>query len=322
MQPAAESPTEAANFEYLGNLPSVKSAVKWDSKDHDGAVLETDHYRLYTTLTDPMSIRQVPAFLESAYIGYKSQLPRPMESPHKFDVYLFENRSQWETFTKGFVTAHVETYLKIQKGAYYLNGACVAYNIGLEKTLSALGHEGWHHFASRMFIYRLPSWLDEGMAVMFETFSKHNGRFRFHPEKNSTRIGYLKLIQQQGAMIPLEQLISLNPGQVIDDNRSVLAYYSQVYALIRFLKEDNNGRYAAAFSSMLGDAATGKWPLKDEIKNIASNRNITLTTEYNERLSPQLFKYYIGFDLESIEQKYEIFCGKMGEYVVLKREFR
>ena len=107
--------------------------------------------------------------MESAYKAYNSQLPVPIKTSSKFIIYLFADRTQWEHFTWTFAGEQAEIFYKIKAGAYYHNDACVAYDIGPERTFSTLGHEGWHQFSSRHFKYRLPSWLDEGVAMLFET---------------------------------------------------------------------------------------------------------------------------------------------------------
>ena len=96
-------------------------------------------------------------------------------------MYLFGQRKQWDDFTSTFAGRQAGLYNKIKAGAYYLNGSCVAYNIGRERTFAVLGHEGWHQFNSRLFKYRLPSWVDEGIAMQFETSRYENGLFYFEP---------------------------------------------------------------------------------------------------------------------------------------------
>ena len=184
-------------------------------------------------------LKQVPAFVETAYRDYQSQLPYPIETQIRFDIYLFDNRSQWENFTKTFTPRHWPMYMKIKKGAYYLNGSCVAYNIGRTRTFSVLGHEGWHQFCSRHFKYRLPSWLDEGIAQLFETSKYDKSNFIFTPGKNYNRLGALKIILQDNQMIPLKKLIMLNPGEVVlndPKDKNVMAFYAQSYALVRSLR--------------------------------------------------------------------------------------
>ena len=45
------------------------------------------------------------------------------------------------------------------------DGVAVLYNIGTRDTFAIAAHEGWHQFSGRHFKYRLPSWLDEGVAL-------------------------------------------------------------------------------------------------------------------------------------------------------------
>jgi len=124
--------TPAGMIEYLQgqNLPALKSVEVWQNTYGPGLKLTTAHYEIFTTLLEPLMLNQVPGFVESAYHrGYNSQLPKPIETTSKSPVYLFAERKQWEDFTKTFAGPRAPIYHKIKAGAYYLNGACVAYNI-------------------------------------------------------------------------------------------------------------------------------------------------------------------------------------------------
>ncbi len=145
--------TCAGMIEYLQrlNLPALKSVEVWENDYGPGLKITTEHYEVFTTLLEPLMLSELPGFVESAYRGYNNQLPQPVETAAKFSVYLFAERKQWEDFTKSFTGPQAPLYCKIKAGAYYLNGSCVAYNIGRERTFSVLGHEGWHQFNSRHF---------------------------------------------------------------------------------------------------------------------------------------------------------------------------
>jgi hypothetical protein len=305
--------------EYLKDLPAVKNVKKWYNDYAPGIIITTSHYNIHTTLLEPLMLRQLPPFLEAAYAEYQSQLPSPIETKTKFTVYLFAERKQWENFTKDFTPNNAHVYLKIKKGAYYLNDACVAYNIGRTRTFAVLGHEGWHHFNSRHFIFRLPSWLDEGIATLFETASYHKGNFYFQPEKNTGRLGALKKTILTDKMFPLRDLIALNPGNVINDPQASLAFYAQSYALVRFLREDAYGKRLRNYQNLLLAAHRGNWPLETDIKKIAADRNIPLTANFNAAVSSKLFSLYIEDDLEKIEAEYANFCKKIVYYVRLKK---
>jgi hypothetical protein len=335
---AADINTPAGMSAYLKSrkLPALKSIDLWDSQFGTGLKLTTAHYEIYTTLLEPLMLSQVPGFVESAYRGYQSQLPQPIGTTAPLTVYLFANRQQWEVFTTDFTGPQAQLYLKIKAGAYYLNGSCVAYNIGRERTFASLGHEGWHQFNSRLFKYRLPSWLDEGIAMQFETTEYDKGLFTFTPDRNGYRLGSLKQTFLKGNVIPLKALITLNPGEVVSEgDDAVGAFYSQAYALVRFLREDDYGKRLAKYQKLLFDGLNGQWPLPQQDIKIAIDRNIPITVDWNRQVGAALFEHYIltGSDapvvqipgksqqspqFDKIEKEYLTFCKKIIYNVQLK----
>ena len=303
------------------NLPALVSVKSWENKYGDGLELATRHYRIFTTLLEPLMLSQVPGFVESAWRAYNSQLPEPVESTRGLTIYLFAERSQWEKFTDEFAGTQAKLYRKITVGAYYLKGACVAYDIGRERTFSVLGHEGWHQFNKRIFKYRLPSWLDEGIAMLFETSIYKDGFFYFRPAKNMYRLGGLRKTLLEDKTIPLETLVSINPGEILamqNPNEAVTAFYSQAYALVRFLREADYGRRLGSYRRILYDGLKGKWPLTAENKKIAINRNIPLTVKWNRTVGRKIFNKYIDEDMEKIEEEYLAYCRKIVYRVRLK----
>ena len=294
-------------------LPDLESIEPWQNIYGPGVKISTRHYEVYATLMDRFLLSMIPAFLESAYNVYSNQIPEPVGNSTKFPIYLFANRTQWEQFTGAFAGNQAEIFYKIKAGAYYHNGACVVYDIGMTRTLSALGHEGWHQFSSRHFKYRLPSWLDEGVAMLFETYSNNNGTITFEPYKNEYRISALKKTLSSNKMIPLNELTAINPGQVLasDQAEAVSAFYSQSYALVRFLREYNHGIRHGIYNQLLTDGFLGRWPLDEVSKEIATDRNLPRTILWNHIVGTQLFLQYINDDFEEIEQEYKAFCRQI-----------
>jgi len=276
--------TPAGIIEYLQSrrLPALHSVEVWENEYGPGLKITTAHYEIFTTLLEPLMLSQVPGFVESAYRGYNNQLPKPIETRGRFTVYLFGKREQWEDFTRVFTGPQADLYCKIKAGAYYLNGACVSYNIGRERTFSVLAHEGWHQFNSRHFKFRLPSWLDEGIAMLFEASRYDRGLFYFEPGRNLNRLGALKMTLMKNKMIPLKELIALNPGEVLAANEddAVMAFYAQSYALVRFLREADYGKRLANYHNLLMDGLKGNWPLGEQLRRIAADRNIPLPVRW------------------------------------------
>jgi hypothetical protein len=324
--------TETAKWDYerisgyMANVPGIRGMKPWDNPHGQGICIETQHYQIFTTLLDPLMLRQTPSFVESAYQAYESQVPDVIECTEKFKVYLFNDRQGWEAFTRQLTGPDAEVYLKIQRGAYAKDGVCVAYNIGRKQTFAVLGHEGWHQFNQHYFKYRLPSWLDEGVATLFETCQYKQGVFEFRPQDNLMRLGTLRKVIQEGRMIPTAQLITLNPAQVIegygDDNDAAMAFYAQNYAMVRFLREYGYGRRLAKYHNILLGGLRGTWSIEPGLAEMAADRKVPLTIAWNARVSPQLFTLYIDKDMEMIDSQYRQFCNDIIYHVRLKEELQ
>jgi hypothetical protein len=283
-------------------------------------LIETAHFEIHTTLLEPLILGRLAAFMETALQEYQKQLPSPIEIRQRMTLYLFGDRKQWESFTDVFAGPQAPIYRQIQKGAYCLKDTCVAYHIGIEQTFSALAHEGWHQFTGRHFVYRLPSFLDEGIATLFETFEQQDGRFVFRPDRNTGRLGTLKINLQQGRLIPLSTLIELNPGQVLDNSEPATAFYSQAHALVRFLRENNHELDIRAYQQMLYDALKGSWPVSEELGRTLSDRRVPMTARLNRELAPQLFSRYIHADIDRLQGPFESYCRRISQPILIKSQ--
>lgn len=285
----------------------------WANPYAPGIRIQTEHYLIYTTVLDSCLLAQVSGLMESAHRAYNAQLSDPIEPRTHSTVYLFSDRSQWEAFTRALTGEQAALFLRIQEGAYCFNGSCVAYDIGPERTLAALAHEGWHQFVNRHFAFRLPSWLDEGMAMMFEAFVRQDGQIRFEPAVNAYRIEPLRRTVSRGDLILLDPLLTTSPGEVMATDRSerVQTLYSQSYALVRFLREGEGGRHLAGFRRLLDDGLKGRWPLDPHALTIATDRNVPKTVRWNRVVGRQLFQYYVADDPDRIERQYLAFCAQL-----------
>jgi hypothetical protein len=305
----------AAMVAYLQaqNLPALESVELWENEYGPGLKLTTAHYEIFTTLLEPLMLRRVPRFVESAYRSYNSQLSKPIETRTKFTMYLFADRRQWEDFTRTFAGEQAKLFCKIKAGAYYHNGICVMYNIGRERTFFVLGHEGWHQFNGRHFKFRLPSWLDEGVAMLFEAHATEQGVLYFSPAENMYRLNALEKTLINNRMMPLKELIAINPGEVLatDETEAILGFYGQSYALVRFLREAGYGKRRGIYRQLLRGGLRGDWPLSEVSKRIATDRNIPRSILWNRIVGQLLFEQYIGDDFDQIEKEYLAFCWQI-----------
>ena len=114
-------------------------------------------------------------------------------------------------------------------------------------------------------------------------------------------------------MIPLKELIAINPGEVLatDETEAVLAFYSQSYALVRFLREAGYGKRLSVYRQLLADGLRGDWALDEVSKRIAVDRNMPRTILWNRIVGLLLFEDYISHDFGQIEQEYLAFCRQI-----------
>jgi hypothetical protein len=312
---SAVYPTSTVSMSVVDELLKQRpyellSVEAWFNDYAPGLVMHTSHYEIYTTITKASLLRRIASHVEAAHAQYSRCTGAVGTASSRSKVYLFANRAQWESFTRKFARDQAHMFVRIQEGAYCYKDSCVLYDIGVEKTLAAISHEGWHQFASQNFIYRLPSWLDEGIAMQFENTSWSSAGSRIDVTRNPYRLNSLRRVVSNHCAMRLTDLLSSSPGQVMASDRteSVAAFYSQSYALVRFLQEAGNAHFRAQYNRMVRDGLYGLWDLTAEDRRIASSRDLPRTLEWNSRVGRQLFEQYISARPASLEDAYIDFC--------------
>ena len=318
---------------FLTGLPMVRAVQPWQTTDIqteplDGLLVQTTHYDIFTTVSDPLILRQLPFFLESAFEHYCELIGKVPSFGKKLTVYFFISREQWEQFTRKWAGMQAQNYLQIRSGAYYLNGACVTYHLGRQENFSVLAHEGWHQFSDAFFEQRPPSWLDEGMATQFEAWSNRKGDIQFDARRNGGRLFALKTMLEQGTGFSLNQLLTLDAGAVLAKaqerdvmtatggdpetvNPKAAAFYAQVYALGRFMREYRYGQYRNRFENMMADGLQGHWPAEKVFGKRQISKAMMTTRRWTRQMGPLIFAEYIGPDIAQLEAEYQSFCRKI-----------
>ena len=90
-----------------------------------------------------------------------------------------------------------------------------------------------------------------------------------------------------------------------------MAFYSQSYALARFLREAPFARQRRTYERLLDDGLNGDWPLDEVSKQVAADRNIPRNVLWNHIIGLVLFHEYIGMDFEPVEKEYLAFCQQI-----------
>jgi hypothetical protein len=286
----------------------------WAFESEPGRLIETSHYRVFTTLSSRRTLDVIPVFVERALEHYRSALAALPEPDKTFETFIFGRRDQWQSQTRRIMQDRADLYLNLGRGGYSTRGTAVLYDLGLSDTLSILAHEGWHQYTQIAFRQPLPTWLEEGVATYME--GRRRGRqneFTFDPWSNRQRYETLRQAVRRNRLIPLEELVNRSPQEFLErDDSGLLTYYAQVWALVLFLAEGEQGRYRTALAQVLEDAAAGR---------IASRVATATSLSPGARRRPNasqngyvIARVYFNDDWAAFEEQYSLFVRRIAEY--------
>ncbi len=255
-----QAPIQAASSD-LGRF--VADRQPWTFRGDRGNAFFTPNAIIRTTTKDRKIIDRLPPFVELSILHYQSELTRLPPPKETIETYFFDQRLQWEALTRSLMGQRADVYLAIERGGYAAKHIGVFYDIGPKDSFVICAHEGWHQYSHSTFIDPMPVWLDEGVACLMEGF-RWDDQFpdhpRFIPWANIERFDQLRDAHHRDQLMPIHSLLTLRPQDLIarsDDQPIVLNYYAQVWALVHFLNEGENGRYSSSLKAMLRDAASG-----------------------------------------------------------------
>ncbi len=243
----------SASRAHLVQTPLVTSP--WSDAGEPGVCIETSHYRIYTTLQNPLQRALCARVVEAAWRRFAGLVPvTRVGSP--LVGYIFRNRQEWASHVRATAGPLAAVYLHIRRGGYEQNGQFAIWRTGLNEMLSVLAHECWHQLSFRMLKNHLPAWLDEGLATQNETFYWHGSRPVFTAWRNRPRWDALRAAYEQSQLLPLDALARAQAGDVVTQSAPVIrAYYAGVWSFMLFLK---HSRYRSRLLILLHEAQAGK----------------------------------------------------------------
>ncbi len=269
-------------------------------------VLRTTNYRIHTTITDEEMLDRLAQTLEGGLTQYRRIVPdvvlRTTDRP--LEAYVFATRAEWADFTSRNTGADASVYLQINRGGYTIRDWFAGFWIG-DGTYSMVAHEGWHQFIGRTFIGRLPPFLDEGFACMFENLRWEPTRTgevpRWNLSQNKGRTLALRNAVDDHKTFPLPDLVSMHAGDVIymPPDR-VEAFYAQNWAFARFLWEGEGGKHRAALASMLKDLAAG-FGLSGQPRPGVS------AVGWEPKSVRPMLEHYLGTSLDQLDVAYQAY---------------
>lgn len=293
--------------------PVVPAAIKvsqWSFDGRQGQQYQTEHYILLSTLDDPARMRRIAQTMEGAYQQYLLLVPEVAHHDRPMRCYWFANRDQWAEFTSKHAGAESAIYLQILRGGYSLHDEYVAYDLGDSQTFAVAAHEGWHQFVARNFRGRLPPFLEEGLACLFENIRWDNDLPRWNRQINLTRLRGLRKAQARGRLWPLGELVRTHAGLVVEEpSERIEAFYAQSWAFARFMCEYQDGRYRKRMQRLLADVATGTVFDPTGTHHRAGG-------EWDAAGVKPMLEYYLGQRLPAIEEEFQQFIRQIALEVI------
>lgn len=282
------------------SAPAMLVTEGWNFGDAPGRVIRTAHYNLYTTIEDERILAVVPQVLEGALLQYRLLVPDIPLTSRPMDCYLFANRTQWAAFTAAHTGEDAQVYLQVLRGGYAHGDRTVTYFLGDLSTYSVAAHEGWHQFVARHFKTRLPPFLEEGIASMFESVTFEGDLPRWNLSVNYNRIDKLRAAVASGNLWPLDELMRLHAGEVIAlPAERIEAFYAQNWAFARFLWEGEQGSHRAAFQQLLHDSAMGTLPPGLAV-------GMSGGTWRPDAIAP-LLAHYLEMPMDEVDRRYQAY---------------
>jgi hypothetical protein len=231
---------------------------------HPTQILETPHYRIYSTAT-PQQVTDTSHALELLYSAYSNRLGARSGCSHEhplLQVKLYKDRDEMRLINPGLGWAEA-FYRKPYCRAYYSADEINPYHWMLHESVHQLNHEVAH--------LQLAQWLDEGLAEYFSTSRLMADRLAVDRiDLNTYPVWWIDSLAtssnltenlRNGSVIPLRAIITDRGGPRM--NKQFNLYYLHWWTLTRFIMESEkyhdragpliqSGGGLAAFEKIIG----------------------------------------------------------------------
>ncbi|MBN1342914.1 MAG: hypothetical protein JXQ73_09560 [Phycisphaerae bacterium] len=282
----------------------------WKFGRTEGKLFVTPHYDIHTTLKDETMLQILPTFLETAHQLYTNLLPRHETSDERSSLFVFQDRNQWDRFTRQFAPTRAETYLRIRSGGYAEPRGTVIYHLRRRNyTLAVIAHECLHMYVYRNFPPRtVPPWLNEGLACYCEGYEWHDLTPVFTPGENRFRMNAVRRALARGTLLKLKEMLATDAGKMLLFSPDLVeTYYAQAWSLVAFMI--HGGKYDKAFMRMRQELGT------DRMRQAMSGYIAAYPNSHGQPMSPgeALFRAYITDDLERFSAEYGVWLKKLSQ---------
>ena len=290
----------ACAWRQLEPVVVTHAVTDWREGAHSGRRITTAHFEVFSTLTDEAFEAALPGFLESAHAGYREMLPLGDQQPARLTTYVFGTRIEWLAFARRHYPNRLHIYSRIQSGGFTEDTTAVLFYVSRSGTWATLAHEGWHQYVASRLPSGIPAWLNEGLACYHESVDFSGETPKRKPLHNTFRINHLRAAVQSGTTLSLGELVRTDAGRMIGHHHGGVAqvYYAQAWALITFLRDGADRRYASGFAALLDHLADGSFATRIGASRLAEPGGGDLS------LAESVFPAYFGCRVEALASSY------------------
>ncbi|MGC4032469.1 MAG: DUF1570 domain-containing protein [Tepidisphaeraceae bacterium] len=238
----------------------------------DDKPIESKHYIIYSDL-DRAATQDYARRLDAMYEEYARRLADfPVNSREKFQVHLFKKQSDYRRFTGSRLPNSAGIFIpSMQALAGYEESA------GRTALRQTLQHEAFHQFAWQAISQKLPIWLDEGLAQIFEEGVWTGNQFILG-QVPPARLRLLKDDIANNRLLPFKTLLAMSRQTYqsrMKDDAVGRSQYNQAWAMTHFLvfAADDKGtaRYRDRLIAWLSDMHAGRDANEAFVANFSGN---------------------------------------------------
>jgi hypothetical protein len=198
-------------------------------------VIRTRHYEMHTDLPDEL-VKDFAGRMDVMYDEYARRLSefKPPADAQSLPVYLFAKHADYIAFTHSDHTAGVfwpgeNSYL-----ASFLEGQ------GREQMRHTLQHEAFHQFAHFVVSPKIPTWLNEGIAELYNDAIWTGSRYII-AEIYPRRVRRINEDLRNHSFVHFEKMISMDHKTWNESlgakDETATTYYNQAWAMVYFLTQ-------------------------------------------------------------------------------------
>ena len=275
--------------------------AEWRYRGRPGLQLRSPHYTIYTTITQPELVAWLPQTMESAFAYYSTLIPAGKQPSEPMPIYLFAARQEFEDFTRRtFGEERAALLNQVRGGGYMEKGVTVIEYTNHDATFPIMTHEGFHQYLHHYATSNAPAWLNEGLATLCEGQRWGSDGLRaFDKWLNPIRRNRLAEALLRDDLFPLSQLLRINAGHVVGGSRrKINTYYAQVWALVLYLQEGADARYAGDLELMLQQLGQG------DLRAYARTAHATSSSHQRYNFGRDAFGAFVDEDLAMFEHDF------------------